>query len=72
MMNLARTQQKRATIVRPNPNPMPKRRVEFSTSLPRASAVSLAAAAISSWDSAADESSLDESDRKEPIKTLIT
>ena len=71
-MNLARTQQRRATIVRPNPNPMPTRRIELSTSLPRASAVSLAAAAIFSWDSAADESSLDESDRKEPIETLIT
>ena len=69
MKNLARTQQESAKIVDPNPSAMPTRRLEPSTSLPRPLAVSLAEEAILSWDSAADDSSIDESDRKDPKNT---
>ena len=64
--NLATTQHTKTTSVRPRPNAMPTRRFEPSTSLPKASAASLAAAATASCDSAAEDSFLDESDRKEP------
>ena len=64
--NLAKTQHTRTTTVSPRPNAMPTRRFEPSTSLSRASAASLAAAATASCDSAAEDSFLDESERKEP------
>ena len=64
--NLATTQHTRTTSVSPRPNAIPTKRLEPSTSLPKASAASLAAAATASWDSAAEARSLDESERKEP------
>ena len=64
--NLATTQHTRTTRVSPRPKAIPTNKFESSTSLSKASAASLAAAATASWDSAAEDSFLDESERKEP------
>ena len=65
---LARTQPRRATIVRPNPNPKPMMKLWPSWSSSKAISASWAAEAISSCDLTAADSSLDESAKKNPKK----